>query len=254
MRHYKQEVGSANESKGSFEPTNQMIQHIKQEFQSTNGSKGDTINRKFSSNQHQAGDNAGLTKECSVVLENCHKANYRNILPKPRGYESLGQIQTYTNAPAQSTSYTSTINADFVQAIYNIGQQDFVQGPGTSQETLPTIVSVDSLSEPQHPLSVSNNVIAGCSSNANNTSATETPSTNDAAKIQEVCATILSKVDPKDVVCPLCQRKFPRWWNLKRHMLTHTGQKDFSCPVCQKKFSLKHQLKLHTEGVHGFTV
>ncbi|XP_066972215.1 zinc finger protein OZF-like isoform X1 [Macrobrachium rosenbergii] len=49
----------------------------------------------------------------------------------------------------------------------------------------------------------------------------------------------------KEYKCHLCNREFGRRANLKRHLMSHTGEKPFDCPHCDKKFSLKSTLHNH---------
>ncbi|KAK7041665.1 hypothetical protein SK128_001852, partial [Halocaridina rubra] len=50
--------------------------------------------------------------------------------------------------------------------------------------------------------------------------------------------------------CTLCHKKFTRAFNLKRHMLVHTGLRSFCCGLCGKRFKEKGHLKTHNFLVH----
>ncbi|CAF0768190.1 unnamed protein product [Brachionus calyciflorus] len=42
--------------------------------------------------------------------------------------------------------------------------------------------------------------------------------------------------------CPICQKKFTSYKNMRMHEKTHG---DYQCPVCEQKFNEKHYLKAH---------
>ncbi|XP_019753721.2 zinc finger protein 891 isoform X3 [Dendroctonus ponderosae] len=48
--------------------------------------------------------------------------------------------------------------------------------------------------------------------------------------------------DFRKVACSLCGKKVHE---LKKHMLTHTGQRPYSCENCQKGFTSRYALKIH---------
>uniref|UniRef100_A0A7E4W210 C2H2-type domain-containing protein n=1 Tax=Panagrellus redivivus TaxID=6233 RepID=A0A7E4W210_PANRE len=52
--------------------------------------------------------------------------------------------------------------------------------------------------------------------------------------------------------CYYCDRKFPRSNNLKRHLLTHSGEQPhkFQCPFCERSFSVSSNLTRHITAVH----
>lgn len=51
--------------------------------------------------------------------------------------------------------------------------------------------------------------------------------------------------------CPFCQRSFNKTSNLKRHILTHTGEKPYACPKCPYRAAQKVQVVQHIRTKHG---
>jgi len=47
--------------------------------------------------------------------------------------------------------------------------------------------------------------------------------------------------------CPYCATEFPRYHNLKSHLLTHSQEKPHVCSTCQSRFRRLHDLKRHTK-------
>lgn len=62
------------------------------------------------------------------------------------------------------------------------------------------------------------------------------------------------ELDDKPFSCELCQKKVSTSYNLKRHMMIHTGEKPYGCDLCEKRFrefsDLKKHRKKHTSEVH----
>jgi len=56
---------------------------------------------------------------------------------------------------------------------------------------------------------------------------------------------MLTHTGEKSFKCGICLRMFSQRGNLKRHILTHTGEKSFKCEICMKMFSLSGDLKVH---------
>ncbi|KAI8594608.1 hypothetical protein EDD21DRAFT_345387 [Dissophora ornata] len=64
-------------------------------------------------------------------------------------------------------------------------------------------------------------------------------------------------IDPKKVpeikdihVCPVCQRRFTRPFNLRSHLMTHTTARPFPCDECDWKFTRQHDLLRHKRAKH----
>lgn len=54
----------------------------------------------------------------------------------------------------------------------------------------------------------------------------------------------------QSLVCPKCGRVFKTPYNLKTHMVRHTGEKNFPCTFCDKRFVTKYLARLHERVRH----
>ncbi|XP_039494678.1 zinc finger protein 595 [Drosophila santomea] len=50
--------------------------------------------------------------------------------------------------------------------------------------------------------------------------------------------------------CPECRRVFKTAYNLKIHLVRHTGQRDFQCTFCERQFVSKYLWRLHERVRH----
>ena len=58
------------------------------------------------------------------------------------------------------------------------------------------------------------------------------------------------KLEPQKYGCPFCSKIMRSPSDMKRHILTHTGEKPFSCNKCEMSFNLKGNLKAHMMKCH----
>lgn len=54
--------------------------------------------------------------------------------------------------------------------------------------------------------------------------------------------------------CNVCFRKFNVAYNMRAHMVTHTGIRPHNCQYCKADFQRKHKLVAHVKEVHGLVI
>ncbi|XP_061182896.1 ras-responsive element-binding protein 1-like isoform X2 [Saccostrea echinata] len=58
----------------------------------------------------------------------------------------------------------------------------------------------------------------------------------------------------KKRVCEICKKVCMKPSDLKRHMMSHTGERPFKCEVCGKPFRAKNSMMYHLKSAHGYMV
>ena len=58
----------------------------------------------------------------------------------------------------------------------------------------------------------------------------------------------------KRYVCNLCGRAFRLGNDLRRHIMTHTGERPYKCPMCAYRATQKQTVTRHLKTVHSFGV
>lgn len=56
----------------------------------------------------------------------------------------------------------------------------------------------------------------------------------------------------KKRVCEICKKVCMKPSDLKRHMMSHTGERPFKCEVCGKQFRAKNSMMYHLKSAHGY--
>ena len=55
----------------------------------------------------------------------------------------------------------------------------------------------------------------------------------------------------KSHICKECGKQFNHAGNLRKHLLTHTGEKPYSCGFCKREFAQSGNLKRHIASHHS---
>ncbi|XP_062588515.1 zinc finger protein 236-like [Saccostrea cucullata] len=58
----------------------------------------------------------------------------------------------------------------------------------------------------------------------------------------------------KKRICEICKKVCMKPSDLKRHMMSHTGERPFKCEVCGKPFRAKNSMMYHLKSAHGYMV
>ncbi|TPX31710.1 hypothetical protein SmJEL517_g05011 [Synchytrium microbalum] len=68
--------------------------------------------------------------------------------------------------------------------------------------------------------------------------------------ISSVRSNSSSKSSKEPLVCPKCEKQFPRKFNLTSHMVSHTSDRPYPCQYCEKAFKRRPDLYRHERMVH----
>lgn len=55
----------------------------------------------------------------------------------------------------------------------------------------------------------------------------------------------------KKYLCTYCSYNTANKFDLKKHILTHTGERPFGCDICGRRFARKDNMKKHISGKHS---
>ena len=55
----------------------------------------------------------------------------------------------------------------------------------------------------------------------------------------------------RQYACPVCHKVMTDSYNMKMHIMTHTGKRPFECSICGKSFIQKFKLSRHLKAVHS---
>lgn len=67
---------------------------------------------------------------------------------------------------------------------------------------------------------------------------------------RDISVLINNAIQQQDRLCPLCYKVFTNTYNMKQHLVVHTGIKPHSCTVCGAGFGRQSSLRRHYLHIH----
>ena len=55
----------------------------------------------------------------------------------------------------------------------------------------------------------------------------------------------MSQLQVGDFTCQFCGKVYVQRWQLKKHMMLHTGEKPYKCNICHKAYAEKRSINIH---------
>ncbi len=149
-------------------------------------------------------------------------------------------LQDLCGAPAWDESdalWLDTLLAGVTASVEFVSCGTAAAAPALASTDSPALIGGScSLDEALPPATPPLDECSSAASSSTSASVSTTPTTHSTAT--------------RDGSCEVCERRFSKSGDLKRHMLIHTQVRAFPCDVCGRAFTLKGDLKRHVLAVH----